>query len=55
MEPAWAKLNLSLDVLGARAEIVVVRGFVRALEMQGHEVVPFEHVGSCRAWTCTTT
>ena len=34
----------ALDGVDLVLEVVVVRGLVRALEVQGHEVVPFEHV-----------
>ena len=52
MEPAWAKLNLSLDVLGARADgFHDLRMVMQSVDLHDDVTVTLDDTGTCRAET----
>ena len=52
MEPAWAKLNLSLDVLGARPDgFHDLRMIMQSVDLHDDVTVTLDDTGTCRAET----
>ena len=52
MEPAWAKLNLSLDVLGARPDgFHDLRMVMQSVDLHDDVTVTLDDTGTCRAET----
>ena len=52
MEPAWAKLNLSLDVLGARSDgFHDLRMVMQSVDLHDDVTVTLDDTGVCRAET----
>ena len=52
MEPAWAKLNLSLDVLGARPDgFHDLRMVMQSVDLHDDVTVTLDDAGTCRAET----
>ena len=52
MEPAWAKLNLSLDVLGARSDgFHDLRMIMQSVDLHDDVTVTLDDTGTCRAET----
>ena len=52
MEPAWAKLNLSLDVLGARSDgFHDLRMIMQSVDLHDDVTVTLDDTGVCRAET----
>ena len=52
MEPAWAKLNLSLDVLGARSDgFHDLRMVMQSVDLHDDVTVTLDDTGTCRAET----
>ena len=52
MEPAWAKLNLSLDVLGARPDgFHDLRMVMQSVDLHDDVTVTLDNTGTCRAET----
>ena len=50
MEPAWAKLNLSLDVLGARPDgFHDLRMVMQSVDLHDDVTVTLDDTGTCRA------